>query len=178
MARSGKKTEVTSFRLESNALTEMRKIAENEKVSLNTLVSQIFDQYTNWSHSATKAGFVPLPKTVLIKILDNLDDDEIIDVANYVANEQIKSLLLVVRKAYTTEDFVKGLEYWTKASNFHFSHVEKLNNTHQYIMQHDMGKKWSFYYKHVFEKIFVQLGAKKPDIDTTDSTVVITLFCP
>ena len=177
MARlTSKKTEVTSFRLESNALAEMRKIAENEKVSLNTLVSQIFDQYINWSHSATKAGFVPFPKTMLIKIFDKLNDEQIIDVANYVVDEQMKSLMLVVRKAYTVEDFVKGLGYWAKTSNFHFRYVEKSEKTHQYIMQHDMGKKWSLFYKRIFEQTLIQLGAKKPDIDTTDSTVVMTMF--
>lgn len=171
----GKKTEVTSFRLESGMLSELRKIAENEKISLNTLSAQIFDQYLNWNYAATKAGFVPLPKTMLVKVFDKINNSEILDIADYVVEERMKSLMLVVRRAYTIEDFMKGLTYWSKVSNFHFSHVEKSDKTHQYIIQHDMGKKWSFYYRHVFEKTFAQLGVKKPHVDTTDSTVVFTL---
>jgi Lhr-like helicase len=156
-------------------LDGLRKIAENEKISLNTLVSIVFDQYLNWNYTATKANFIPLPKTMLIKIFDKLDDDEIIDIANYVVDEQMKSLMFATRRAYTIEDFMKGVEYWAKISNFHSSHVEKPNNVHQYIIQHDMGKRWSFYYKRIFEGVFAQLDVKKTNIDTTQDTLILTL---
>jgi len=170
-----RKTEIASFRLESDMLGALHKIAESEKISLNALSSKIFDQYLNWNYTATKAGFIPLPKTMLIKIFDKLDDGEITDISDYVADEQMKSLMLATRKAYTIEDFMKGVEYWAKISNFHSSHVEKSDKIHQYIIQHDMGKKWSFYYKQLFEKVFAQLEIKEPFVDTTDSTLVLTL---
>lgn len=170
-----KKTEVTSFRLEIRMLEELRKISRDEQVSLNTLVSQIFDQYLNWNYTATRASFIPLPKTMLVKMLEKMDDDEIMEIVDYVAETQIKSLMMVTRKEYTVEAFIKGVEYWTKTSNLPSSHVEKSNGVHQYIIQHDMGKKWSFYYRQLFKKIFEQLGVKKLDIDTTDSTLIFTL---
>lgn len=156
-------------------LEALHKIAESEKISLNALSSQIFDQYLNWNYTATKAGFIPLPKNMLVRIFDKLDDGEITEISDYVADEQMKSLMLVTRKAYTVEDFMKGVEYWAKTSNFHSSHVEKQDGVHQYIIQHDMGKRWSFYYKRLFERVFAQLETKESHVDTTDSTLVLTL---
>lgn len=156
-------------------LDEMRKISESEKVSLNTLVSQVFDQYLNWNYTATKASFMPLPKMMLVKIFNKMSDEDIIEISDYVAETQIKSLLMVTRKEYSLDAFIKGVEYWAKTSNLPSSHVEKSEGVHQYIIQHDMGKKWSFYFSHLFGKIFDRLGVKKLDIDTTDSTLIITL---
>jgi hypothetical protein len=172
---SSKKTDVSSFRLEKEALAELRKIAEREKISLNTLVSQIFDQYLNWDSTAPKAGLIPQPKHLLVKILEKLTNDEITEIANYIAETQVKSLMLATRKEYTVEALMKGIEYWAKASNFPSSHVEKPEGMHQYIIQHEMGKKWSLYYKQTFAKMFEQLGVKKSKIDTTNNTLVLTL---
>jgi hypothetical protein len=172
---SSKKTDVTSFRLEKETLAELHKIAERDKVSLNTLASQIFDQYLNWNSTAPQAGLIPQPKHLLIKIFEKLTNDEIIEIANHVAETQVKSLMLATRKEYTIGALMKGIEYWTKASNFPSSHVEKSGGIHQYIIQHEMGKKWSLYYKQVFGKTFEQLGVKSPKIDTTDHTLVMTI---
>ena len=169
-----KKTEVASFRLTRETLEDLRKIAEHEKVSLNTLISQVLDQYLHWHYVAPTSGMIPQPKQLLITIFNHLSDDEIIEISNYVAETQVKSLMLGIHKEYSIESFMTGMEYWAKASNFPFSHIEKLSGLHQYIIQHEMGKNWSLYYEHVFKKILEQFNAQSIEIDSTDTTLIIT----
>src|SRR5215210_8523928 len=56
--RTRKKTESITFRLESEILVSLRQEARRKDVSVNTLVSQIARQHTNWHSLAAQAGFI------------------------------------------------------------------------------------------------------------------------
>ena len=175
LATNNKKSEIKSFRLEKKLLDDLTKNAETEKISLNSLVTQIFFNHINWYANAPKAGLVPLPKSLLIKILEKLPDEEIKKIADYMAEIEVKSIIMMIAHEHTAQSFLEVVENWAKISNFPYSHVEKSDGEHQYIIQHDMGKKWAVYYERVFEKIFEKLEIKGIRFDNTDSTLIFNV---
>jgi predicted DNA-binding ribbon-helix-helix protein len=80
-----KKTESITFRLENEILVSLRQEARRKDVSVNTLVSQIAKQHTNWHSLAAQAGFVSVRKPLLTKLLENQNDEQIKLLASHVA---------------------------------------------------------------------------------------------
>ena len=54
---SGKSESVT-FRIDSKALKNLRREADQKEISTNTLINQIIKDHLNWHSNAAKAGFV------------------------------------------------------------------------------------------------------------------------
>ena len=61
-----KNTETASFRLDSDNLEKLKKEAEENDLSLNQLVNQVIGNHVNFCSVAKPAGFMPMPKPVLI----------------------------------------------------------------------------------------------------------------
>ena len=170
-----KKTETTTFRLEKDILDDLRKTAETDKITLNSLINQIFSQFVKWDSRAPKAGLVPLPKVLLVKIMDKLTNDQIIQIAKYMVDKEIKDIILVLRREHNIITFLDVVESWAKTSDFPFEHEEK-NDMHKYVISHDMGKKWSLYFGEVFKRMFEQLEITKAEFDITDKTLLFTIY--
>ena len=92
------RSEVTSFRLDSRYLGEIKSEVKTKAVSLNAFVNQIFSEHVDWHANASKAGMVCFPKTLLVKIMDNLPEEEIILIAENMAHNEMKEIILMMRK--------------------------------------------------------------------------------
>lgn len=170
----GKKTETASFRLEKENLEELRKEAEVRSISLNAYVNQIFSEFTNWHVSSAKAGLIPLPRTLLVKMIEKISDEDIVQLAEYIAKSETKDMLLMLRKENSPAALLSVLESWLKITNI--SHGHEINQTtYKCIMQHEMGKKWSKYFSAVLGYIFEELEMYHYKFDLTDNSLMFKL---
>jgi len=174
---TSKKTETTTFRLEKDNLDDLRKTSETQKITLNSLINQIISQFVKWDSRAPKAGLVPLPKVLLVKIMDKLTKEQINQIAQYMVDKEIKDIILILRNEHNIITFLDVVESWAKTSDFPFEHEEE-NGTHKYVISHNMGKKWSLYFEQVFKLMFEQLEITKAEFDTTENTLVFTIYEP
>jgi hypothetical protein len=62
-----------------------------------------------------------------------------------------------------------------KSSFLEIKHDIENNNTHVYIVKHDLGKNWSLYHKAVLELIFTELLGRPIDVITTSTTLSFTI---
>jgi hypothetical protein len=80
-----------------------------------------------------------------------------------------------VKKEYTTKSALDFLESWIKISGYPYRHEES-NNGQSYVIQHDMGKKWSTYLASLYQFLFDELGQnKKIEFDKTENTLAFTI---
>jgi hypothetical protein len=75
-------TESISFRLEDDVLDQLRDLANQRKMSLNSLVSQILDNYLKMGIYDKAFGFFAMGKDALRLALAKLNDDEIQAIAD------------------------------------------------------------------------------------------------
>jgi predicted DNA-binding ribbon-helix-helix protein len=75
--KTKRKTESITFLLESKTLDSLRQEAKRKDVSVNTLVSQIAKQHTNWHSMAAQVGFISVRKRLIIKLLKSQNDEQI-----------------------------------------------------------------------------------------------------
>ena len=147
-----------TLRFDGQTLESLRKEAEQKRISLNTLASQIFKTHMEFGGAAAKAGMVLFPKSLLVRLMNKLSED----------------MLLMIKRSYTIEAFVDLIESWIRVSGFSYTH-DVSGSTHYFAIQHEMGKRWSVYHAELFKFVFSDLGAKWADFETTDNTVTFNV---
>jgi len=77
-----------TFRIESEALKNLRREAGQKDISINTLVNQLIKDHLNWHSNAAKAGFISVRRPFISKIIKYLPEQEIISQAEYVEDHK------------------------------------------------------------------------------------------
>jgi len=163
-------TESITFRLQSESLQKLRQEAEQKVISINTLVTQILKQHSDWHSNASKAGFIAARRSFLVKIMDKISENDITLISEEVARKETKDFVLLLRNEYNLESALKTIESWIRISGFPFRH-ENTDTIHSYIIQHDMGKKMSLYMAELFRNLFDEFSLKKVQFDLSENIV-------
>jgi hypothetical protein len=166
-------TETITLRLEKKILTRLRRESEQNQTSLNTLANQIFKEHIDWHSKASKAGYVPLLKPVIIKLLDRLSEEEVIRVAEEVNKDMFKDVMLLMRDETDLVSTLNHIEIWIKMSGFPYKvELDEDKEIYSYVLQHDMGKKFSLLLAARARVILERLG-KRGNFVITDNTIVL-----
>lgn len=169
---SGPKSESITFRLESRVLDNLKKKAKQDKVSLNTLVSQLIGDYFEWDMTAIDAGWMVMPKIIVGKAFEMLSQDEILTLVD-VAYQETKDMFLFMKGKNDEQSFLSLLRIRAEKSGFHLRELQKDGIT-TFIIQHDLGRNYSLYCKSLYETIMHQYGVRV-QFETTDHTVIMSL---
>jgi hypothetical protein len=166
-----------TLRFDNETLDQLRNEADQKRISLNTLASQIFQSHVEYDTYAAKAGMISFPKSLLIKLMEGLSEQEVQDLSKYIAKNEIKDMTLLLRKEYTLSSFLDTIESWLRVSGFPYRRDEGItdNRTYTFIIQHDMGKRWSMYFDRLFKYVFEDLNLRKYSFDNTDNSVTFKI---
>ena len=159
-----------TLRFDAGMLDTLRKESDHKRVSLNTLATQIFRTHAEYGAFSAKAGMVSFHKSLLIRIMNRLSEEEILKLSEYIANNEMKDTVLLMKKHYDASAFIDFIESWARISGFEYRH-DISENTHSFVIQHDMGSRWSVYITNLFKHVFSDVGAKWVDFESTDNTV-------
>jgi hypothetical protein len=165
-----KGTESATFRLDSEMLTALKREAEQREISLNTFVNQIVRRFVQWDMHSSKAGMMQVPKPLLIDIIDVLDEKQISDMAAKHARDVMRTVVLFLKNRYDAPSFLTVFEDWMKVSSIPYKHSDE-RDTEVYVMQHELGLKWSQYFKVFVEKILESFKLKVVEFEVSDKTL-------
>lgn len=146
-------------------------------MSLNTLVNQIFKEHTEWHMYAAQAKLHQVPKNTLSRLIDKLTESELSDVAIDMAKKDFVEVGLLLRGEFTISSFIDIVENWSKISAFPYKYEIK-ENVHTFIIQHDMGKKYSLLIKEIYSYLLQETFQKKFEFIITDNTIVFKFSDP
>lgn len=173
-------SESISFRLPRNISHKLQQEAKQKEISLDTLMTQIAKQHTEWYVNASQFGFISVRKSLIMKLLDEIRDDEKIkEIAREVARAS-RDTLLLLKEQYnipmkSTLDFI---ESWIKEAGYPYIHdisgVDQ--NIHHFVIHQDIGLKWSLYLSEILRNLFEELfNVTKVHFEITDNIVAFTL---
>jgi len=168
-----RRTRSTTYRLPEDMLQDLDAVAKQEEVTQNALVKQILDSYLRWEVSAAKAGWVVMPGIVLTKIIDELDEKTIIKIASDTAKVVCKDMLLYMHGKYDFDSLILIIRDRCKRSGFHLKETTSNGKT-TLVMQHNLGEKWSVFFKTYYQEMFHALGMA-PTFDYTESTLLVSV---
>jgi len=162
-AKAPDKTYPITFRLPVTLVEELKRESANSRVSLNTLVKQIFDKYILWERHSNKLGLIPSTRPFLAETLKNLSDEQIKHIAYNGSKNALKELVLLARGDLSLHSFVSVFNEWLKASWMAYRY-EFDGKKHRYVIHHNLGIKWSLYLSDLLTAISVDLTCVNPHV--------------
>jgi hypothetical protein len=167
-------TTCATFRLPKEKLEQLRKSAEARSVSTNTLVNQIINSYLDWHSRAAHAKLYYLPKSFLIRLLNELTNDELNELARDVAKNDLVDISLFLRGGFNLASISEIAETWLRIAQM--SHrIEVAGDSYKIIIEHDMGRKYSYLIKEISRYLLEIAFEKKSSCDVTENAVIIKI---
>ena len=163
-------TEGITFRIPSGSIHQLREESAKNQVSLNTLVNQILKDHLDWHTYAAQAGMFHVPRSTFSRLVDNLTEEELSKFAVTIAKKDFVDIGLLLRGEFTLASFLNILENWSRMSSIPYKH-ETNKDVHNFILQHDMGRKFSFLIKELYRYILEDMF-ERSDFTITDNTVM------
>jgi len=165
-------TRSITYRLPEKLVSELETESTQRGISQNVLVRQILEKYVQWDRFSSKIGMIPVPKGILEALggeLDGKDIDEIIA----LMFPMIKDTVLFIKGGYDLKRCIETLEDYMRASGMNSDHRVD-GNLHSFIIQHELGIKWSVFTEQLLTQIFRNFASDKDlKFQTTDSTVIL-----
>ena len=174
------KSETTTFRFDSETIKSLRDEAKQKDISTNTLLNQIVKEHLKWHANASNAGFIAVTRLLITNLISHLSEQQIISMAENVAKNTNKDTILLLENEYTMKSALDFIEDWIKISGYKYKHHE-INggqNSHMYIIQHDMGIKWSIYLANLYQFLFDEVkkdNKRKIEFEKTENTLAFTV---
>ncbi|MFQ5496752.1 MAG: hypothetical protein ACE5DU_02570 [Nitrosopumilus sp.] len=163
-----------TYRLPEKLVTELETESTQKGISQNVLVRQILEKYVQWDRFASKIGMIPVPKGILESLgteLDGKDIDEIIT----LMFPMIKDTVLFIKGGYDLKRCIETLEDYMRASGMNSDHRVE-GDVHTFLIQHDLGTKWSVFTEQLLTQVFRSfLPEKELRFQTTDTTVILSV---
>jgi len=167
-------TRSITYRLPEKLISELETEASQKNTSQNVLVKQILERYVQWDRFSTKIGMIPVPKSILKSLGDELDGQDIDEIINLIF-PMIKDTVLFIKGGYDLKRCIETLDDYMKASGMNSDHRVE-GNMHSFIIQHDLGIKWSVFTEQLLSQVFRSfVPDKELKFQTTDSTVVLSI---
>lgn len=166
-------TEHVTFRIKKERIEQLKKIAKEDNLSLNTLMNQIVETHLNWDLHASEVGFVVMLKTAMTEIIKDSNIENIRKLAKQSAESGAKEIAFYMRGKYGVEEWISIFKDRARMSGFKLKeHVQ--DGTTTLVLYHDMGESWSMFFETYYETIFYDLGVQVKS-QFTDNSVVLEL---
>lgn len=168
------KTRSITYRLPEKLVEELETEAMQKDISQNVLVRQILEKYTEWYRFSEKIGMIPVPKSILQTLGDEMDGKDIDEIINVVF-PMIKDTVMFMKGGFDLKRCIETLEDYMKASGMKSDHRIE-GELHHFIIQHELGLKWSVFTEQLLTQIFRSfIPDKNLKFQTTETTVIATI---
>lgn len=168
------RTNCVTFRITSERLGHLHKESEAKNISLNTLVNQIIKEHLDWHGLAAHAKLYYLPKLFLIRIINQLKEDQLRELAEDTAKNDLVDISLFLKGGFSIASLSNIAETWLRIAKMPYRY-EINGNTCRIIIEHDMGYNYSFLIKEISRYILEVAFETQTSCNFTDNTVVIEL---
>ena len=107
-------------------------------------------------------------------MMDKLTQEQINQIVDEHLNNEFVGQVAMITGEYNILSFLRSTESWMSSSGFRYRHDVK-DRIHTYVILHEMGKKWSYFFEWWFKGAFKTLKAKDVEVNATDDTIVLKL---
>lgn len=168
----GKKAKKTiSFRLDPHIIDKLGQAAKEDKITMNALVDQIFDNYVHWERKAAKIGWILIKNDILRLFMENLNEKTLAKLAKSAAKMVMRDTLLSISTKVDLESWLFVTKNRSLKSNFVYREVRDDNQT-RIVITHGMGPRWSLFHKIYYKEMLNDLGVKSTVEDTPNTLVI------
>ena len=171
---SSKKTSSISFRINEEYEKVLRKIAEENKTSLNTLANQIFGNYVEFELYAKKFGTLRMSTDTFRRMLDVLDEKNIMEIATRCGSQEVKEFILFKWKEISSRTITDFIKIYFDLCGYGRCNLDETEGKVMFSVHHDLQEKGSLFLKHLFESLIRTTLDKDCKTNVTSDTITIS----
>jgi hypothetical protein len=123
---------------------------------------------------AAHAKLYYLPKSFLIKLLNELTEEELNDLALETAKNDLVDISLFLRGGFTIASLSDITETWLRISQMPYR-CEINEDSSKIIIEHDMGLEYSYLIREICRYVLEIVFETKTYCDITENTITIKL---
>ena len=169
---AGKRPKKTiSFRLDPSIIEKLSSAAREDKITLNALVDQVFDNYVNWERRSARAGWLLIKNELMKLFVDSLGEKTLRRIATRAAKAVMKDTLLSISGKIDLESWMLVTRYRSVKSNFVYQEFQTPDET-KIVITHGLGSKWSLFHEVYYMQMLKDLG-RKASVGSTPNSLVI-----
>lgn len=168
------KTRSITYRLPTKLIEDLETEARQKEISQNVLVKQILEKYTQWDKFANIIGMIPVPKDILKTLGEEMKGEEINKITEVIL-PLIKDWVMFMKGNYDLKSAIESLEDYMRASGMTSDHRME-GGVHNFIIQHNLGMRWSLFTEQLLRRIFHQfLPGTAINCRTTPNTTIASI---
>ncbi len=172
--RVKEKTRNVTYRLPVHIVEELETEAMNRNISQNVLAKQVLGKFISWDRFADKIGMIPVPRKILESLGSKMDPNDINTIINTI-KPIITNNVMFIKGKYDLKRCIETLEDYMRASGMNSDHRVE-GSLHHFVIQHELGFKWSLFTAQLLKEIFHEfLPKQNVKAQTTESTVIVTI---
>ncbi|MDC8438384.1 MAG: BrnA antitoxin family protein [Candidatus Nitrosotenuis sp.] len=167
-------TRSITYRLPERMVVELDTEAMQRGISQNVLVRQIIEKFLQWDRFASKIALIPVPRKIMETLGVELEGEDIHEIIK-VIKPVIKESVLFMKGKYDLRRCIETLEDYMRASGMVSDHRIE-GSIHHFIVQHELGMKWSLFTEQLLKEIFHEfLPDTSIKFQTTETTVITSI---
>ncbi|NQV39217.1 MAG: hypothetical protein HQ505_01520 [Nitrosopumilus sp.] len=163
-----------SARIEKSVKETIENECEINHISFNSMLNKILIKHTKWERFTREIGMPYVNKGAFRAILSKLDDAELKVIAASGCRSALRDATLFINDEFTLDAFTKTLDLWLEVSHISFKHSHE-GKDDKYIIQHDMGTKYSIYLSVAVSAVLSEIGALVKVDNMTDQNLVFQI---
>ncbi len=136
-----KASATVSCRFDRTLYEVLRKDSKGKGISLNSLINSILKRYIAWEKYAIEIGFIPLAKETVSSIFDELDEVKMQQIADRLGRTLPRELILLMFNRIDFHSIIAFLEITLSRYGTVQHNID--GNTHEFIIRHNVNKKFS-----------------------------------
>jgi hypothetical protein len=171
-SKSSGKTVTRSFRISESAFTALEEGAARHRVSLNTVVNQMFLSYADVDRFFERTGYVKVAKSAFRIILEHVPEKNLAEAAQRTARESGKTIILAKYGTLSLEtvlDFVRTFVVFTNFAEY--NEVLSSDRKRVVTLMHNNGMKFSILLGQSIISIFEMIDVHPKTTLTEESFV-------
>jgi len=170
------KTITRTFRLDEKINKILEEEAAKEKITVNSLVSQILWNYKTRCQYCLHYNLLLVEPDILKAILDTMSEEAVEKFGSSfgppVVKENLARLGMKQDRESVEAVVVEALGKWAK---WYDADVSETSQGRVYYLHHVLGKKWSVFLKNFLDQVITELMNLNVNIEMTENSVIFTL---
>lgn len=174
LSQPRRKTVTLTIRIEQRVEESLREDAAYQKISINSLVSQLLTDHAEFGRHAEKFGSIRIPAEGFARLLRYMNDESLAEAAREIAAFRVRTLMPIWYDAVTPETILDFLMFWlehTRTARIAFTEKE---TPRRVVGFHHLGAKFSLFLKHTIEAMF-QMAGKKIVVDMQENQISFSI---
>jgi hypothetical protein len=123
-------------------------MCQTKSITPNTFVNQIIKAHLDWHSRAAHAKLYYLPKSFLVRILNEITEQELNELARDVAKNDLVDISLFLRGGFNLASISEIAETWLKIAQMPHR-FEVSEDLYKIIIEHDKGQRYSYLIKEI-----------------------------